>query len=47
MQQMVTRCDVKSVELRRIRAELALTQTQLAEDLGVHRVTVARWETAR
>ena len=45
MQQMVTRCDVKPGELRRLRAELALTQTQLAEELGVHRVTVARWET--
>jgi transcriptional regulator with XRE-family HTH domain len=45
MQQMVTRCDVKPVELRRIRAELGLTQTELGEELGVHRVTVARWET--
>jgi transcriptional regulator with XRE-family HTH domain len=42
---MVTRCDVKPAALRRLRAELALTQTQLAEELGVHRVTVARWET--
>jgi len=45
MQQMVTRCDVKPGALRRLRAGLALTQTQLAEELGVHRVTVARWET--
>lgn len=41
---MVTRCDVKSPELQRIRAEMGLTQTELADELGVHRVTVARWE---
>lgn len=32
-------------ELRRIRKNLSLTQEQLAERLGVTRVTIARWET--
>ena len=31
--------------LQRIRKKLHLTQEQLAEEIGVHRVTVARWET--
>jgi DNA-binding transcriptional regulator YiaG len=31
-------------EVKRIRARLGLTQAQLAEKLGVARVTVARWE---
>ncbi len=35
---------VKPGELRRIRDELGLTQGQLADELGVHRVTVAKWE---
>lgn len=30
--------------MRRIRKELGFTQRQLAERLGVHHVTVARWE---
>jgi repressor LexA len=36
--------DVKPTEVKRIRAELGFTQEQLAGELGVHRVTVARWE---
>jgi DNA-binding transcriptional regulator YiaG len=36
---------VKPEELRRIRAQLGLTQARFAELLGVNRVTVARWET--
>ncbi|MBI4638804.1 MAG: helix-turn-helix domain-containing protein [Candidatus Rokubacteria bacterium] len=32
-------------ELKRIRFALGLTQAQLADLLGVRRVTVARWET--
>jgi DNA-binding transcriptional regulator YiaG len=35
---------VKPTELRSIREKLGLTQTQLAEEIGVHRVTVAKWE---
>jgi DNA-binding transcriptional regulator YiaG len=47
MSPMVTRvAEVKPAELQRIRAELELTQDQLAAELGVHRVTVARWEAA-
>jgi repressor LexA len=36
---------VDSEELRRLRERLGLTQEQLARELGVHRVSVARWET--
>lgn len=32
-------------EARYLRKELEMTQEQLAERLGVHRVSVARWET--
>jgi DNA-binding transcriptional regulator YiaG len=35
---------MKGKKLRRIRARLELTQTELAERLGVTRNTVARWE---
>ena len=31
--------------LRRIRRRLGMTQPALAVTLGVHRVTIARWET--
>jgi DNA-binding transcriptional regulator YiaG len=45
MQPMATvPADVKPTEMKRIRQELALTQGELAEELGVHRVTVAKWE---
>jgi transcriptional regulator with XRE-family HTH domain len=36
---------MKPAELKRIRTELlGRTQEELAEDLGVHRVTIAKWE---
>lgn len=44
MQSTATACNVKPVELKRIREELGMTQAQLAEAIGVHRVTVAKWE---
>lgn len=44
MQPMATRWPVTREELQRLREELGLTQEQLAEEVGVHRVTVARWE---
>jgi DNA-binding XRE family transcriptional regulator len=31
----------------RIRRRLGLNQTQLAKEIGVHRVTVATWEAGR
>ena len=31
-------------ELRRLREQMGLTQGQLAEEVGVHKNTVARWE---
>jgi transcriptional regulator with XRE-family HTH domain len=42
---MATTCVVKPAELQRIREALGLTQAQLADEIGVHRVTVAKWET--
>jgi len=30
--------------VRRLRARLALTQTRFAALLGVHKITVAKWE---
>ncbi len=33
-----------SAQLKRIRSELTLSQQRLADELGVHRVTVAKWE---
>jgi transcriptional regulator with XRE-family HTH domain len=44
MQSMATSTVVKPSELQRIREALGLTQAQLAEEIGVHRVTVAKWE---
>ena len=35
---------VRPDELKRVRARLGLTQTQLADRLGVTQNTVARWE---
>jgi DNA-binding transcriptional regulator YiaG len=35
---------VRPAEFKRIRESLALTQAQFAEAIGVHRVTVAKWE---
>jgi repressor LexA len=35
---------MKSLELKDIRARLGLTQAQLAIELGVHRLSVIRWE---
>lgn len=31
-------------KFKRVRLALGLTQRELADQLGVHRVTVARWE---
>jgi DNA-binding transcriptional regulator YiaG len=36
---------VRSDEVRRVRNGLGLTQSQFAELLGVHLVTVKKWET--
>jgi DNA-binding transcriptional regulator YiaG len=45
MQPMATGAtEVKPTAMKRIRQELALTQELLAGELGVHRVTVAKWE---
>ena len=32
------------LEIKELRMELKMTQQQLADSLGVHRVTVAEWE---
>jgi len=32
------------LEIKELRTKLKLTQQQLADKLGVHRVTVAEWE---
>ncbi len=32
-------------EIRELREELGLTQPELADRLGVHQVTISRWET--
>lgn len=44
MQSTATWCPVKPAELKRIREGLELTQAALADELGVHRVTIAKWE---
>ena len=36
--------DITGTEVRRLRRKLGLTQGQLAARLGVHIMTVARWE---
>jgi len=35
------------LEIRELRNKLKMTQQQLADKLGVHRVTVAEWESNR
>jgi DNA-binding transcriptional regulator YiaG len=35
---------VKPSEFKRIRDALDLTQAEMADEIGVHRVTVAKWE---
>jgi DNA-binding transcriptional regulator YiaG len=37
---------VTGKELKRIRLAVELEQTELAKKLGVHSVTVSRWETS-
>jgi len=34
-------------EIKELRKKLKMTQQQLADKLGVHRVTVAEWEASR
>ena len=36
---------MKAEEIKAMRLRLGLTQTELAAEIGVHRVTVANWET--
>jgi putative zinc finger/helix-turn-helix YgiT family protein len=36
---------MRANEVRRIRRKLGLKQTEFAKRLGVHAVTVSRWET--
>ena len=36
---------MKGEEIKALRLRLGLTQTELAAEIGVHRVTVAKWET--
>ena len=36
---------MKGEEIKALRLRLGLTQTELAAEIGVHRVTVANWET--
>jgi DNA-binding XRE family transcriptional regulator len=36
--------EMKPIELKDVRARLGLTQEQLAIELGVHRLSVIRWE---
>jgi DNA-binding transcriptional regulator YiaG len=38
---------VTGEELRRLRTRLGLTQGQFGQRLGVHLVTICRWETNR
>ena len=36
---------MKGEEIKALRLRLGLTQTELAAEIGVHQVSVARWET--
>ena len=36
---------MKGEEIKALRLRLGLTQTELATEIGVHQVTVDRWET--
>ena len=36
---------MKGEEIKALRLRLGLTQTELATEIGVHQVSVARWET--
>ena len=36
---------MKGEEIKALRLQLGLTQTELAAEIGVHQVSVARWET--
>ena len=38
---------MKGEEIKALRLRLGLTQTELAAEIGVHRVTVAKWEDRR
>lgn len=38
-------CVVTGAQVKRIRQALGLTQQQFADRLGVHKVTLAKWET--
>lgn len=35
---------MNSIEIKALREELNLTQQELADKVGVHRITVTRWE---
>jgi repressor LexA len=35
---------MKPIELKEVRARLGFTQEQLATELGVHRLSIIRWE---
>ena len=37
---------MKGEEIKALRLRLGLTQTELAAEIGVHRVTVTKWETS-
>ena len=38
---------LKPVDVRRIRSRLDMTQKQLADNLGVDRITIGRWESGK
>jgi len=39
--------DMKGADVRRLRRRLRLTQAELAARVGVHKLTVSRWESGR